>query len=389
MNQVAKHTYRVDTLLDVMTVPATGDPLDAVVDVDHTAPVTDIECDVLVVGGGMGGVAGAWAAARHGHAVCLLEETDWLGGQMTSQGVSALDEHEYIERFGGTSSYYRLRETIRDHYRKLIPEPDRVEPLNPGSCWVTRLAFEPEVALQALDRLLAPEIDAGRLRVFLRTKAAEAVVEGDRVISLKAVNLDDGSAVRFTFQYVLDATELGDLLPMTGTEYTVGAESVDETGEPHAQPDEPKAHCVQSCTYTFAMERRPADEDNTIAKPDRYEHYREIQPYSLRIQVHGGEIYGEESGWLDYRLFDETPGTKGPLWRYRRLVEAAQFPGHYDNDVAMFNWPGTDYRDLPLVDQTPEDLARALQDAKRSAWASSTGFRPRAPGPLTSVSVRT
>ena len=365
MSQTKRRTYRAETLLDVMRVPATGDPMDAVVDVDHTAQATDVKCDVLVVGGGMGGVAGAWAAARHGRTVCLLEETDWLGGQMTSQGVSALDEHEHIERFGGTRSYYRLRETVRDHYRGLAPSGDRREPLNPGNCWVTRLAFEPAVAVRAIDRLLAPEIDAGRLRVWVRTKAAEAAVEGDRVISLKAVNLDDGSAVRFTFQYVLDATELGDLLPMTGTEYTVGAESVDDTGEPHAQPEEPKAHCVQSCTYTFALERRPEGEDHIITKPDRYQHYRDAQPYSLRIEVHGGEIYGEESGWLDYHLFDETPRTKGPLWEYRRLVEAAQFPDHYDNDVTMFNWPGTDYRELPLVDQTPEDLARALQDAKR------------------------
>ena len=365
MSQTVCPTYRADTLLDVMRVPVTGDPLGAVVAVDHTAPFRDVECDILVVGGGLGGVAAAWAASRHGRTVCLLEETDWLGGQITSQGVSALDEHEHIEQFGGTRSYYQLRETIRDHYRGLVSEAVRREPLNPGSCWVSRLAFEPSVALRALDRLLAPETDAGRLQVFLRTKAAETVVEGGRVVSLKAVNLDDGSAVRFSFEYVLDATELGDLLSLTGTEYLVGAESIDQTGEPHAQPGKPKAHCVQSCTYTFAMERRPIGEDNTIAKPDGYDHYREKQPYSLRIHVHGGEIYGEESGWLDYHLFEKSPGTKGPLWRYRRLVEARQFQRHYDNDVTMFNWPGTDYRDLPLVDQTPEGLAHALQDAKR------------------------
>jgi hypothetical protein len=365
MDQTERNTYKVDTLLDVMRVPAAGDPLTAVVTVDHSAPVRDFNCDILVVGGGLGGVAAAWAAARHGRKVCLLEETDWLGGQMTSQGVSALDEHEHIEQFGGTRSYYKLRETIRDYYRGLISDADRREPLNPGDCWVSRLAFEPSVAVGALGRLLGPEIEAGRLQVFLRTKAVETVVEVDRVVSLKAVNLDDGTAVRFSFEYVLDATELGGLLPLTGTEYTVGAESVDETGEPHAQPGEAKAHCVQSCTYTFAMERRPEDEDNTIEKPDGYARYREAQPYSLRIHVHGGEIYGEESGWLDYHLFDETPGTKGPLWRYRRLVDAQGFRDHYENDATMFNWPGTDYRDMPLVDQAPEDLARALQDAKK------------------------
>ena len=368
-------------MLDVMRVPVTGDPLSALVAVDESAPAQQVECDVLVVGGGLGGVAAAWAAARRGRKVCLLEETDWIGGQATSQGVSALDEHEHIEAFGGTRSYYQVREAVRDYYRGLLVEPQAAGPLNPGSCWVTRLAFEPLVGLRALETLLAPQVDAGLIQVFLRTKAVSASVEGDRVVSLTAVNLDDGSTTRFEFEYVLDATELGDLLPMTGAEYVVGAESVAETGEPHAQPQEAKAHCVQSCTYTFAMERRPPGEDHRIPKPGRYDHYSRAQPYSLRIHVHGGEIYGEESGWLDYHVFQDSPGTKGPLWRYRRLVDAEQFPCRYDHDVTMFNWPGNDYRDKPLVDQSPEGLAFALQYAKRVSLGFAYWLQSDAPSP--------
>ena len=366
-------------VLDVMNVPAAGDPARAVLPVDAGAPAETIECDILVVGGGMGGVAGAWAAARRGHRVCLLEETDWIGGQMTAQGISALDEHLHIEHFGGTRSYYAMREAIRDHYRALSVE-GASEPLNPGSCWVTALAFEPRVGLAALEGLLAPEVEAGRLRIFLRTKACGAEVEGDRVTGVRALDLDSGRLRDFRFGYVLDATELGDLLPLTGTEYVVGAESIAETGEPHAQPEEPKAHCVQSLTYVFAMERRPAGEDHTIEQPARYAHYRDTQPYSLRIHVHGGEIYGEESGWLDYQVFAETPGTKGPLWRYRRLVDAAQFPSAV-NDITMFNWPGLDYRDLPVVDQDPATLARALQDAKRVGLGFAHWLQTEVPDP--------
>ena len=366
-------------VLDVMKVPAAGDPTRAVVWVDANALVETVECDVLVVGGGMGGVAGAWAAARRGHRVCLLEETDWLGGQMTAQGISALDEHAHIERFGGTRSYYAMREAIRDHYRALAV-PGVSEPLNPGSCWVTALAFEPRVGLTVLERLLAPEIGAGRLSVFLRTKACAAEMEGDRVTGVRTVDLDSRRLRDFRFRYVLDATELGDLLPLTGTEYAVGAESVAETGEPHAQPEEPKAHCVQSLTYVFAMERRPAGEHHTIERPARYAHYRDTQPFSLRIHVHGGEIYGEETGWLDYQVFEETPGTKGPLWRYRRLVDAAQFPA-VANDITMFNWPGLDYRDLPVVDQDPMTLAHALQDAKRVGLGFAHWLQTEAPNP--------
>ena len=147
-----------------------GDPRRALVIVDDRAPTREVDCDVLVVGGGLGGVAAAWAAARRGHRVCLLEETDWLGGQMTSQGVSALDEHEHIEVFGGTRTYYQLRENIRNHYRRLIANPGPSEALNPGSCWVTRLAFEPLIGQRVLKRLLAPEVEAGSLQIFLRTK---------------------------------------------------------------------------------------------------------------------------------------------------------------------------------------------------------------------------
>lgn len=366
-------------VLDVMKVPAAGDATRAVVPVDTGVPAETVECDILVVGGGMGGVAGAWAAARRGHRVCLLEETDWIGGQMTAQGISALDEHLHIERFGGTRSYYAMREAIRDHYRALSAD-DASEPLNPGSCWVTALAFEPRVGLAVLEDLLAPEVEAGRLRLFLRSKACAAEVEGDRVRGVRAIDLDTGHVRDFRFRYVLDATELGDLLPLTGTEYVVGAESIAETGEPHAQPEAPKAHCVQSLTYVFAMERRPAGENHTIERPDRYTHYRDAQPYSLRIHVHGGEIYGEETGWLDYRVFEEMPGTKGPLWRYRRLVDAAQFPA-VAHDITMFNWPGLDYRDLPVVDQDPAALAGALQDAKRVGLGFAHWLQTEVPDP--------
>ncbi len=352
-------------LLDVMKVPVSGDPTSAVLAVDHEQPhEAPVACDILVVGGGLGGVAAASAAARRGRRVCLLEETDWLGGQITAQGVSALDEHDHIESFGGTRTYYQLREAIRDHYRAFLKAAP-AEPFNPGNCWVTRLAFEPKAGLGALNALLAPEIDSGHLRIFLRCKASAVETEGERITGLRALDLEAGRHLRFEFDYVLDATELGDLLELSNCDYTVGAESIAETSEPHAQPASAKVHCVQSCTYIFALERRATGESHVIAEPEGYAHYRESQPYSFRIHVHGGEIYGEETGWLQYQLFEDMPGTKGPLWKYRRLIEAGQFPAGHANDVTMFNWPGTDYRDRPLVDLGPEELAAALQDAKR------------------------
>jgi hypothetical protein len=360
----------LDAVVDVMRVPASGDPSLAVLQVEPPGSARAESCEILIAGGGIGGVAAALAAARNGRRVALLEETDWLGGQMTAQGVSALDEHEHIESFGGTRSYYALRNAIREHYGRS----------NPGNCWVTRLAFEPRVAVRIIEQMLPAGI-----QVFKRMKAVSATTQGDRITEVVAMGLDDARLIRFHPGLVIDATELGDLLPLCGAEHVIGAETIAQTGEKQAQPVEAKPHCVQSFTYTFACERLGDGENHVIPRPEKYEHYRTAQPYSLRIEVHGGEIYGETSGWLEYRLYDTMPGTKGGLWTYRRLIDGKRFSC---SDVTMFNWPGNDYRDRSLLDCSPLEAARALQDAKRVSlgflhWlqteAPATGARLGAP----------
>ena len=60
-------------------------------------PVPEVTCDVLIAGAGMGGIGAALAVSRHNQTACLTEETDWVGGQATAGGVSALDENKFIE----------------------------------------------------------------------------------------------------------------------------------------------------------------------------------------------------------------------------------------------------------------------------------------------------
>jgi hypothetical protein len=242
------------------------------------------------------------------------------------------------------------------------------------------------VAVDALLAMVAPQADARRLEILTRAKAARAEVSRDRIESVMAVNLDDRRWIRIRPRMVIDATELGDLLPLAGAEYVVGAESKAETGEPHAQPLEPKTHCVQSFTYTFVLEKTGSGHSHLIPRPERYERYRDGQPYSLRIHVHGGEIYGEETRWLEYQVLEQAPGTKGGLWTYRRLIDASLFPSRrgYANDISMINWPGNDYRDQSILDRSPLEQAQALQDAKRVSlgflhWLQTEAPRPGAP----------
>jgi hypothetical protein len=114
----------------------------------------------------------------------MTEETDWVGGQLTSQAVPP-DEHPWIEAFGGTQLYRSYRNAVRDYYRRHFPltqeARDRVM-LNPGGGSVSRLTHEPRVSLAVLENMLAPWIGGGQLTLLLHHKATAADVEGRRYV---------------------------------------------------------------------------------------------------------------------------------------------------------------------------------------------------------------
>ncbi len=318
-----------------------------------------LECDVLIVGGGMGGCAAALAACRGGRSVVLTEETDWLGGQMTAQGVSALDEHPWIETAGRTAGYAELRRRIREYYLRpgMITPPDSCEwGGNPGQGWVSRLCFEPVAGLAALRGLLGPHLASGRLVVLLRHRAVSAEVRDDTVRAVVLRDLDGEVQREVRASFALDATELGDLLPLTGAEYATGAEAAGESGEPHAPPVARPDH-NQSFTYPFVLELR-AGERHSIAQPPDYVRNRERQPYTLSHRYH------DDRGSVTYGMFSHNPGTPGSFWAYRRLVAGVAFtnPAHA-NDLAMINWPGNDFRHGNLVDVTPGEALASLRAA--------------------------
>ncbi len=174
----------------------------------------EAQAEILVVGGGLGGVAAALAAARLGRKTILAAPHEWLGGQLTTQGVPP-DEHPLIEMFGATESYRQLREAVREYYRRHCPltaQARRDPYLNPGNAWVSRVAHEPAVAAAVINGFLAPYEASEALRVRRVYLPAEVIMEKDvvRAVTLAA---PDGERVSVTADFVLDATELGDRWP--------------------------------------------------------------------------------------------------------------------------------------------------------------------------------
>src|SRR5439155_14269329 len=198
--------------------------------------VLERRADVAILGGGVGGCAAALAAARAGLHVVLTEETDWIGGQLTAQAVPP-DEHRWIESVGCSRSYRKLRDGIRDYYRRNYPLTAAARSaahLNPGNGSVSRLCCEPRVALAVLEEMLAPNVSAGRLVIWRQTEPIAADGERDRVRTVTMRHQRHGWDTVLHAAHFIDATELGDLLPLTKTELVTGAESQKDTGEPHA-----------------------------------------------------------------------------------------------------------------------------------------------------------
>ena len=356
----------------------------------------EFHTEVLIVGGGLGGVAAAIAACRLGRQVILTEETDWVGGQLTAQAVPP-DEHPWIEQFGCTALYRELRDGIRDYYRTWYPLTAAARSwraLNPGAGWVSKLCHEPRVALAVLKGMLVPHRAAGRLTVLLEHRPVGVSVDRDHVRAVELTSLRSGERLVITAPYVLDATEHGDLLPLAKVEYVTGAESQDDHGEPHA-PTVADPLNLQGFTCCFVLEHR-AGQDHTIDKPDRYEFWRSYQP-----QFWPGPLLGFSAPdprtlepvdrWLEPNPDDDPievladqrhhQGDK-ELWTFRRiLARNLHAPGSFASDLTLVNWPMNDYWIGPLIEVDEETARRHLSDAKQLSLSLLYWLQTEAPRP--------
>jgi hypothetical protein len=346
----------------------------------------ELRCDVAVIGGGTGGVAAALAALRNGMTVVLTEETDCVGGQLTAQAVPP-DEHPWIEQFGRTRAYASYRKGVREYYRRNYPLTDEAlhAPfLNPGRGIVSALTHEPRVSLAVLESMLAPYASTGRLTVLLRHKPVAADVDGDRVRAVRVRSLDSGVDRTINAPYFLDATEQGDLLPLTRTEFVTGFESRAETGELHA-PEQAQPANIQAFTFCFAIDHRPG-ENNVIAKPAEYGFWRDYIP--VMKPAWPGKLLSwsmTEPISLKERKVVFEPGEASRqgflnLWIYRRIARAANMlPSANATDISLVNWPQNDYWLGNIHGVSDDEAARHLARARQLSLSLLYWMQTEAP----------
>lgn len=190
---------------------------------------------MLVIGGGIGGAAAAWQAARGGANVLVAEESPWIGGMVSAAGVSALDGNEGALGSG----FFRAFRTAMEHHHG---GPDRVR-----TGWVSNTCFEPHVAARWLSRELA----AAGVRVVHGARLVETVLQGSAV---RGARFETGTGQFEVRAHVtVEATEYGDVLLTGGIPHALGREARHDTGEPDAPVIADME--VQDPTYCAILQR--------------------------------------------------------------------------------------------------------------------------------------
>ena len=209
----------------------------------------DSEVDVLVIGGGASGVTAGIQASRMGSQTLIVEETPWLGGMLTSAGVSAIDGNYNLP----AGLWGEFKERLARHYGGL-------DSLKTG--WVSNVLFEPSVGNEILGVMTDAE---NRLTVWRETRLKSLNRDGGVWYATVATEGKPDRVVKA--RVVIDATELGDVAKLCGVKYDVGMESREVTHEDVAP--ENANNIVQDINYVAIL--KDYHRDVTIPRPEGYD----------------------------------------------------------------------------------------------------------------------
>ena len=276
------------------------------------------EFDVVIVGGGAGGTSAAIQSARNGAKTLLIEETDWLGGMLTSAGVSAIDgNYKLPSGFWG-----EFKDSLVSHYGSL-------EALKTG--WVSNVLFEPKVGNEILKSITQNEKN---LKILYSTSTQSVSNQNGNNFNYQ-IKTSEGT---FFSKIIIDGTELGDLLPMLDDDYDVGMDS-NEMYDENIAP-EIKNDIIQDLTFVMILKNY-----NKKVKIDKPEGYDASEFYCSTSHV-------------------DCPESDKALWSPQQMMNYGKLP----NDKIMINWPiyGNDYYSN-LIEMSKEEREVVFEKAKNKS----------------------
>jgi hypothetical protein len=328
--------------------------------------------DIVIVGASFGGVAAALAAARYGKRVALVDGGGNVGGQATAQGLTRWDESAPVtspNTYGSTKSYQVLKDDIRGWYRtnaKVGPN-GHASAFNPGFASSGHpFSADCNVTETVLRQLL--EDAANEVTLILGNAVRSADVSNGTIHSL---SLSDGSTI--AGMIFLDATDLGDLLPLCGVAWFVGAEAKSDTEEPHAEDQANPGH-IQPITVAIAVEGRPDGEQHVIPRPANY------SQDLIDAQAFG--VYNQRNGMIGgvfSSAHSANPGWE-TLFDYRQYIDHRNFADpDYACDRTTINVGCNDYQAAVIPTGDPAKDAAIVEDARAVSIAYLYWLQTEAP----------
>ena len=279
------------------------------------------EYDVIVIGGGAGGTSAAIQSARNGAKTLLIEETDWLGGMLTSAGVSAVDgNYKLPSGFWG-----EFKDSLVSYYGSL-------EALKTG--WVSNTLFEPRVGNQILKSIAKKE---NNLKILFSTEV-NSVNKLD-LHKTEHYNFNiKSSKGNFSSKVLIDATELGDVLPMIDEDYDLGMDSKEMYGEDIAP--EKNNDIIQDLTFVMILKNYKKS-----VKIDKPKNYNPSEFYCSTASIN-------------------CPESDKALWTPKQMMNYGELP----NGKIMINWPiyGNDYYSN-LIEMNYDERNEVFKNAKEKS----------------------
>lgn len=193
--------------------------------------------DIVIAGAGTGGAAAALTAARMGAHVALLEETDWIGGQAAAAAVSTMDEGNVIPPTGIYREFLARMEAYYQARGKSV-----------STCYWSRHShcFAPsavrKILQQMIDEVNAGAYGKGRIDLILEDRIVRVLSDGNTVTGAITAK-----GLRISSKILIDATEYGDVLPLTPARYRSGRSIGDDHGK----------SCTQDITYAMVIRKYP------------------------------------------------------------------------------------------------------------------------------------
>ncbi|MBS0209768.1 MAG: FAD-dependent oxidoreductase [Planctomycetes bacterium] len=195
----------------------------------------DLECDLLVAGGGLAGVLAAVSAARHGARVVLVQDRSRLGGNSSSEvkmHVVGANHHKGRPgwREGGLLEEFRLEDAVN----------------NPQRTW------------ELWDLLLYDKlVSEPRAKVLLDTSIYAVEKTGDKITAAWCRCDKTEHLYRVTAKLYMDCTGDSRLGLEAGAELRYGRESRSEFNEPLAPETPDKETMGSSILFTSRKFDRP------------------------------------------------------------------------------------------------------------------------------------